>query len=599
MTNAKNRWRICIVVSDFMTVQAFLQDQIRALSEMYEVTVAANTDDRDSLRRLGLNAELVPVFIPRAIHPWRDVRALLSLYSLFRKRKFDLVHSITPKAGLLSMAAGRLAGLPVRIHTFTGQVWATRSGLTRRLLKLADQVTASCATQVLADSKSQSNFLVDEGVVSARKGRVLANGSISGVDVSRFCPGPVARRRVRQEASIPEDATVFLFVGRLNRDKGVLDLAKAFNHLAAGRGDAYLVCVGPDEAGIEARMRSICSSCVMRLRFVEQTCFPEQYMAAADVLCLPSYREGFGSVVIEAAATGVPTIASRIYGLTDAVQDGVSGCLHQPGNWEELADAMESLASNRSLREQFGQQARERANKNFPAQMLTGALLAFYSEQFAAKASTSASCGQTLKRIFDLLAGVAALVVLSPALVAVAIVIRIVLGSPVLFRQRRPGLYGQLFTCLKFRTMTDARDADGQFLPDAQRLTPLGQFLRSTSLDELPELLNVIRGEMSLVGPRPLLSQYLDRYTPEQMRRHEVKPGITGWAQVHGRNALDWNKKLALDLWYIDHQSLWLDFSILARTAGQVLRRDGIAQPGHVTMPEFLGTNIEQEKGNA
>ncbi len=265
---------------------------------------------------------------------------------------------------------------------------------------------------------------------------------------------------------------MFLFVGRLNRDKGVLDLAKAFDHLAARRRNAYLVCVGPDEAGIEAQMRSICSSCVVRLRFVEQTCFPEQYMAAADVLCLPSYREGFGSVVIEAAATGVPAIASRIYGLTDAVQDGVTGCLHQPGNWEELADAMESLAANRSLREQLGQQARERANKDFAAQMLTGRIAGFlFGTASQPKASTSASCGRTLKRILDLLIGITALVVLSPALVAIAIVIRIVLGSPVLFRQRRPGLHGQLFTCLKFRTMTDARDADGQLLPDAQRLT--------------------------------------------------------------------------------------------------------------------------------
>jgi lipopolysaccharide/colanic/teichoic acid biosynthesis glycosyltransferase len=147
--------------------------------------------------------------------------------------------------------------------------------------------------------------------------------------------------------------------------------------------------------------------------------------------------------------------------------------------------------------------------------------------------------------------------------------------------------------------MTGARDAEGQLLPDAKRLTALGCFLRGTSLDELPELINVIRGEMSLVGPRPLLPQYLDRYTPEQMRRHDVKPGITGWSQIHGRNALDWNEKLALDLWYVDHQSFLLDLFILTRTAGYVLRREGIAQPGHVSMPEFHGTGIEQEKGNA
>jgi lipopolysaccharide/colanic/teichoic acid biosynthesis glycosyltransferase len=591
MTNTKNRWRICIVVSDFMTVQVFLQDQIRALSEIYEVTVVANTDDQDSLRRLKLNAELVPVAIRRAVHLWRDVRALLRLYSLFRKRKFDLIHSITPKAGLLSMTAGQLARLPIRIHTFTGQVWATTSGLTRCLLKLADRLTAFCATQVLVDSTSQLEFLIDEGVVSAQKCRVLANGSISGVDLSRFCPNATTRHRVRDESSIPEDACVFLFVGRLNKDKGVLDLAKAFNHLAARRGNAQLVCVGPDEAGMEARMRRICSSCVVRLHFVGQSRFPEQYMAAGDVLCLPSYREGFGSVVIEAAATGIPAIASRIYGLTDAVEDGVTGCLHQPGKWRELADAMELLEANRSLREHLGQLARDRASKTFRVEALTEALLAFYSKQFEAKACAVASFDQTAKRMVDLLIGFAALVLLSPALVIIVMVIRILLGSPVLFRQRRPGFRGKIFTCLKFRTMTDAKDSEGRLLPDGDRMTALGRFLRRSSIDEFPELINVIRGEMSLVGPRPLLPQYLDLYSAEQARRHDVKPGITGWAQINGRNAIDWNKKFALDIWYVDHRTCWLDVKILALTVWRVLTRRGISQHGEATVEYFKGSS--------
>ena len=202
-------------------------------------------------------------------------------------------------------------------------------------------------------------------------------------------------------------------------------------------------------------------------------------------------------------------------------------------------------------------------------QTLTDALLGFYSEQLAAEASTVASSGQIAKRAFDLLIGSVALVVLSPLLVAIAIGIRILLGSPILFRQRRPGLHGQLFTCLKFRTMTEARDANDQLLPDGERLTPLGRFLRSASLDELPELINVIRGEMSLVGPRPLLPQYLERYTPEQMRRHQVKPGITGWAQINGRNSLDWSQKFARDLWYVDHQSFSLDLRISPKRYGE------------------------------
>ena len=205
----------------------------------------------------------------------------------------------------------------------------------------------------------------------------------------------------------------------------------------------------------------------------------------------------------------------------------------------------------------------------------------------------------TSKRMLDVVVSSLALAALAPILGVLSILVRWRLGSPILFRQRRTGLHGQLFTCLKFRTMTDARDANRQLLPDVRRLTSLGRFLRSTSLDELPELLNVIRGEMSLVGPRPLLPEYLDRYSSEQIRRHDVKPGITGWAQVNGRNALDWNRKFELDLWYVDHWSLWLDLKILVRTSLQVLRCDGISRPGHATMPEFMGTSTEREQGNA
>jgi sugar transferase EpsL len=211
----------------------------------------------------------------------------------------------------------------------------------------------------------------------------------------------------------------------------------------------------------------------------------------------------------------------------------------------------------------------------------------------------SAFDDRAMKRAFDITVSCLSLLFSLPILLTVALLVRLFLGKPILFRQDRPGLNAKSFTLLKFRTMTHARDVRGELLPDAQRLTALGRFLRSTSLDELPELINVIRGEMSLVGPRPLLPQYLDRYTSEQMRRHEVKPGITGWAQIHGRNRVDWNQKFALDLWYVDHQSFWLDLSILARTAKLVLTREGITKLGYATMPEFLGASVEREKGNA
>jgi len=193
------------------------------------------------------------------------------------------------------------------------------------------------------------------------------------------------------------------------------------------------------------------------------------------------------------------------------------------------------------------------------------------------------------KRLFDLLLTSLGLILISPLLIILALLVWLVHGPPILFRQVRPGYRAQPFTIYKFRTMTEARDAQGQLLPDTDRLTPFGRFLRAASLDELPELINVLRGEMSLVGPRPLLTKYLALYTPEQRRRHEVLPGITGWAQINGRNILSWEDKFRYDVWYVDHWSLWLDIKILLITIWKVLRREGINQPGHATAEEFRG----------
>lgn len=195
-----------------------------------------------------------------------------------------------------------------------------------------------------------------------------------------------------------------------------------------------------------------------------------------------------------------------------------------------------------------------------------------------------------IKRLADVVMSTAGLFLLSPILAVLAVLVRFKLGTPVLFCQQRPGLHGQPFVIFKFRTMTDARDAGSELLPDSERLPPFGRFLRSTSLDELPELINVLIGKMSLVGPRPLMMKYLGRYTAEQARRHEVKPGITGWAQVNGRNAATWEDKFRLDVWYVDNWSLWLDTKILLRSVLAVLKRENVTQDGRATVDEFMGT---------
>jgi len=199
-----------------------------------------------------------------------------------------------------------------------------------------------------------------------------------------------------------------------------------------------------------------------------------------------------------------------------------------------------------------------------------------------------------LKRALDITLACVALVLLSPVLAVVWVLVRLRMGTPVLFRQQRPGRHGRPFEMAKFRTMTDARDADGDLLPDADRLTALGQWLRRSSIDELPELLNVLAGDMSLVGPRPLLMQYLPLYSPEQARRHEVRPGITGWAQVNGRNAVSWPEKFELDVWYVDHRSTKLDFEIMWKTVSQVMGGHGVSADGHATMEPFTGNEHEE-----
>jgi len=201
---------------------------------------------------------------------------------------------------------------------------------------------------------------------------------------------------------------------------------------------------------------------------------------------------------------------------------------------------------------------------------------------------------QAIKRVVDIAGASVGIILVAPVLLVVSLLVLLTMGRPVLFRQQRPGLRGKPFTLYKFRTMRDARTASGELLPDDLRLTTFGKWLRSTSLDELPELFNVLKGEMSLVGPRPLLMEYLPRYSPEQARRHEVKPGITGWAQVNGRNALTWEEKFRMDVWYVDHWNLWLDMKIVLLTIWKVLKREGISAEGCATMPVFTGNTTQE-----
>ncbi|MBE0613572.1 MAG: glycosyltransferase [Burkholderiales bacterium] len=380
------RPRVCIVVAAPLTLKAFMLGHAKALTGIADVTLVANFLPEDASYPWPEGIARVAIPIVRPISPWADFLALIALLRLFRQERFDLVHSITPKAGLLAMLAARMGGVPLRLHTFTGQVWVTRTGLMRALLKSTDRLVAWLATHALADSGSQREFLIAENIVAATKSTVLAKGSICGVDTVRFRPDAAARERIRAGLGVPSAAVLFLYLGRINRDKGLLDLAHAFAEAGGDHADLHLLLVGPDEALLGPELEVAAAGCAGRLHRVDYTDRPEEYFAAADVFCLPSYREGFGTTIIEAAAAGIPAIGSNIYGITDAVVEGETGLMFDAGNTRQLAQSMRTLAGDAGLRVRMGQKAKVRAERDFSATVVSAALVEYYRSLMAQRA---------------------------------------------------------------------------------------------------------------------------------------------------------------------------------------------------------------------
>ena len=373
---------IIFVASHPMSVTAFLLPHIRLLTKSFSILVCTNTDHDHYLRSIPSNLDIISVPLLRPISILLDFQAFISLFLSFKKFRPLAVHTITPKSGLLGMAAAWLAGVPVRVHSFTGQVWVTRSGLSRIVLKLADTLIGILSTHQLPDSPSQLDFLVTQNILQRTKASCLGAGSICGVNVNRFSPCEAVKQNVRSELGTSASSFVILFLGRLTPDKGIYDLASAFSRLSSSHPDCELWIVGPDEGSHFQAISQLLSQSMHSVKRVGHTFQPERYMQAADLFCLPSYREGFGSSVIEAASCGIPSIVSRIYGLTDAVLEGHTGWMFSPGNVDELTSQLNWLISNPKVVSSCGYHARKYVTDNFSEDMITHKMFQFYQERF-------------------------------------------------------------------------------------------------------------------------------------------------------------------------------------------------------------------------
>ncbi len=596
MSIVRSQPRVVHIVTASMTTR-LMRRQLQYLREAgFEVTIvsAPGKELEAVAQQEGVKWAAVPM--EREISPLKDILSLWLLWRLLRQLRPAVVNVGTAKAGLLAGIAARLAGVPCRIYTLHGIRLETTRGIKRWLLTWTERISCACANRVLCVSDSVRRLALELSLTEAKRAAVLAAGSFNGVEASRFAPTPerLARaRELKRELGFPEHAPVIGFVGRLVRDKGVPELLEAFEQVRRRFPETRLLLLGRFETGdpVPERTRQLILSdpAIVHVGYVSD---PSIHYQVMDMLALPTHREGFPTVVLEAAAAGKPVVAARATGAVDAVVDGVTGLLVPVGDAKALAEALGELIAAPEVAVRMGKAGRERVEREFPTERLCRALAELYCTLLSAQGlpnpaqsdfenkrlpSRFSKTSRAIKRISDIGGATVGLALTGPLMGLAAICILIAMGPPVLFKQRRAGLHGRTFQLLKLRTMSNERDAQGRLLPDGQRTNQLGRVLRRFSIDELPQLWNVLKGDMSLVGPRPLLPEYLPLYTEREQLRHTVRPGLTGCSQVNGRHTLLFSRRLELDSWYVEHWSLPLDIRLFVRTIPKLVSSDSVA----------------------
>lgn len=521
-----------------------------------------------------------------------DMKAAVELWRILRRERPDVLHTHNPKPGLYGRIVGRLAGVPTVVNTVHG-FYATEED-PRAFRGVVYGLEAFAA--LFSDVELYQSV---EDVAVAQRLRLVPDTKLqllgNGIDLDRFDPERTRTSRddLRDELGLPEDQIVVGVVGRLVAGKGYRELIRAaellpsnYTVLAIGPLDAEKVdAIGPAEMD-DARQHG--------LMWIGERNDVERIYPAMDLFVLPSHREGFPRAAMEAAAAGLPVIATDIRGCRQVVDDGVNGRLVELGDVDALVEAIRAFGDDEQLRAEAGAASLRKARAEFDQRGIVDQVMASYGPPAHETPPNDVvtrprrkPVQQAIMRLLDLVLASTALAVLAPFLAVLATVIRVRQGPNVLFRQTRAGLDGTPFTIFKFRTMSDERDGDGRLLSDHARISRLGRFLRHTSLDEIPQLINVVRGDMSLVGPRPLYVAYVEHYNPHHAQRLAVRPGITGWAAVNGRDAASWQERLDLEAWYAEHWTLALNISILLRTVRLVVAREGIDESVHDKWPDF------------
>lgn len=452
------------------------------------------------------------------------------------------------------------------------------------------------ASWVIANSPGFREHLLNRGVATNRL-TIIPNG----VETAMFDPN-LDGSSIRDQLGLAHDFVV-TYAGALGRSNDLETIVKSAERLKDQADIKFLLVGGGKELPqLRQQLEQMNLENVVLGGYFPKEQMPEVLAASnvclATLMNLEMFRTTYPNKVFDYMAAGRPTVLAIDGVIREVIESAEGGTYVEPGDDEGVAAAIVNYRDNPELVSRHGQNARLYAEQHFERSEQAD-LLQSVMERVSDQPSRATFYCRYLKRPFDLVASLMLLLLFCPVIIVTALLIRWRLGTPVVFSQVRAGRHGEPFTIFKFRTMLDAEDAQGNKLPDDERLTTFGRVLRACSIDELPQLFNIVRGDMSLIGPRPLLTHYLPRYTAEQARRHEVRPGITGWAQVNGRNAIRWEEKFHLDVWYVDHCSLFLDLYILAKTVVCVLLRQGISSTGHATMPEFMGTDSSREHAEA